>query len=63
MKKCIHAKMELNSIIAKNIYINMINRMLQSELLRLSHVFGVIFLTGPRQFGMTTLCKSACWGI
>lgn len=51
--------MELNSIIARNTYINMINRLLQSELLRLSNSFGVILLTGPRQSGKTTLCKSA----
>lgn len=37
----------------------MINRLLQGELLRLSDSFGVILLTGPRQSGKTTLCKSA----
>jgi predicted AAA+ superfamily ATPase len=35
----------------------MIRRELESELLRLSKVFKVIALTGPRQSGKTTLCK------
>ncbi|MBO7446570.1 MAG: ATP-binding protein [Bacteroidales bacterium] len=37
----------------------MIDRLLKNELLRLSKVFPVITLTGPRQSGKTTLCKSA----
>lgn len=51
--------MELNSIIARYTIIIMIHRLLQSELLRLSASFGIILLTGPRQSGKTTLCKSA----
>lgn len=37
----------------------MIDRLLQSELLRIADTFSVILLTGPRQSGKTTLCKSA----
>lgn len=37
----------------------MINRLLKDELLRLSDSFSVVLLTGPRQSGKTTLCKSA----
>lgn len=35
----------------------MIKRDLESELLRISNVFSVVTLTGPRQSGKTTLCK------
>lgn len=51
--------MELNSIIARNVFFDMIDRLLQSELLRIADTFSVILLTGPRQSGKTTLCKSA----
>ena len=37
----------------------MIDRLLKNELLRLSSSFSVVLLTGPRQSGKTTLCKSA----
>jgi predicted AAA+ superfamily ATPase len=37
----------------------MINRELESKILRLSKVFKVIAITGPRQSGKTTLCKMA----
>lgn len=37
----------------------MINRILESELLRLNDSFQVLILTGPRQSGKTTLCKMA----
>jgi predicted AAA+ superfamily ATPase len=36
----------------------MITRDLSSEILRLSKVFKVIAVTGPRQSGKTTLCKT-----
>lgn len=36
----------------------MIDRLLKNELLRLSASFSVVLLTGPRQSGKTTLCKS-----
>ena len=36
----------------------MISRDLTSEILRLSEVFPVVAVTGPRQSGKTTLCKS-----
>jgi predicted AAA+ superfamily ATPase len=36
----------------------MINRDLTKEILRLSEVFPVVAVTGPRQSGKTTLCKS-----
>ncbi len=35
----------------------MINRDLSSEFLRLSGLFPVVTLVGPRQSGKTTLCK------
>ena len=37
----------------------MYNRILQSELLRLSELWSIISITGPRQSGKTTLCKMA----
>lgn len=37
----------------------MIERKLQNELLRLSKDFQVVVVTGPRQSGKTTLCKSS----
>ena len=36
----------------------MINRDLKKEILRLSEMFPVVAVTGPRQSGKTTLCKS-----
>ena len=36
----------------------MIKRQMQKTLLRLSKQYPVITLTGPRQSGKTTLCKS-----
>ena len=35
-----------------------INRILSDEILRLSHHYSVVTITGPRQSGKTTLCKN-----
>lgn len=51
--------LELNSKSVQNIYIDMINRILKDELLRVAQYFPVLILTGPRQSGKTTLCKIA----
>lgn len=50
--------MEFNSIIAAILHITMIDRILKSELRRLSSDFSVVLLTGPRQSGKTTLTKA-----
>ena len=51
--------LELNSKSVHNHTIEMINRALLKEALRINQSFQVLIITGPRQSGKTTLCKMA----
>ena len=52
------ANFKLNFKFAQIIYNMVINRTIADEMVRLSRVFPVVVLTGPRQSGKTTLCRS-----